>query len=442
MIEEISDNKLLFVLRRLIDQSSGELRRLLRSTYYCGSKPITQNWLEPAVFVVKNEKSARFAGILSCKNAWLCPVCSARMMSKYASDIAAAIDALNSASDRQLAAMFTFTIPHTSGMTCKETTEILFATWKDFITHGNKTRKANSETGRAKRWQMYDQFALFCESFGCRYRVRVGEYTYGEHGWHPHFHCLFWVDANKFEHVKAWEDSLNRRWLELAKRNTLKMWNKMFPDKKDDNKKRLEIMYSKLNEESQGCYISKDKKGNTIVQKSSSYICGWGADKELTGNVQNKASHEGHLTPRQLLEQYSQGDEQSGRLYIEYCRATKEKSHRRINFSKGLRDVIAKYKLTNVYAEVLKKKATDEARANGIWKEVCWFNNQQWLEICLAEKTSKLPIRYLILKAAMKDNGREFIEDFLLATFKIDIRNNGRYRRADIYADTFKFVAA
>ena len=440
MIEEISDNKLLYAFRQLLDSSPDDRQRF-KSTYWCGSQSIRQVGLEPGVFLLKNNRSARYAGVMTCKSAWLCPVCSARVMSKYASDIAAAIDALMVASDKQIAAMFTFTIPHTSGMTCTETTEILFATWKDFIVHGNKTIKANNKKGRDKRWQMYDPFAKFCESFGCRYRVRVGEYTWGKSGWHPHFHCLFWVDADKFKNVKAAEAELNARWLELAKRNTLKMWNKLYPTKREKNAIRLEAMYNNLNDESQGLYISKDKDGNVIKQESSWYICGWGADKELTGNIQNKASQEGHFTPRQLLEKYSQGDEHAGELYLEYCRATRIKLHRRIMFSKGLRNIIAKHKLTKIYQEAYKKKATAEVAANGIWRQVCWFKSHQWRDVCIVENMTKTPIRYQLLKLALEDNGRKLIEDFLLS-FNIDIRNNSQHGRVDIYADTFKFVPA
>lgn len=423
---------------------------MFKSTYFCGSKPVRANGLEQGVFLVRNEKNARFAGVITCKSSWLCPVCSARMMAKYSTEIGIAIDALAQPKYNQTAFMITFTIPHSRNMSAYETTEILYNTWKNFVVHGNK--KANSKyyvkvdgkkTMKVSDKKTTDPFSMFCEEFNCKHRVRVGEYTYGEHGWHPHFHCLFWVDNDKFKYVKDWQATLEKRWLELAKRNTLKMWNKLYPDKREKNELRLDFMYGNLDKGSHSCFISVDKTGEVIRQKSSMYICGWGADKELTGNVQNKASAEGHFTPRQLLEKYCEGDEKSGKLYLEYCRATRRKKHARINFStrSGIKKIIAEYRKTKEYAEVMKKKATDEAKANGIWKMVCWFKSEQWRDIYLAEQTTKFPVRLCLLKLAMLDNGRKLIEDFLLNTYNIDIRNNGEHRRVDIYADTFKFVA-
>lgn len=408
-------------------------------------------------------------------------------MAKYAAEIACAIDALSQPPHNQIAFMITFTVPHTSGMSCEEVTEILHNTWKDFVVHGNKNQNAkyysNAENkfkhGQKKSMKVSDKklqdpFSLFCESFNCKHRVRVGEFTWGEHGWHPHFHCLFWVDKDKFKFVQSWQDTLCRRWLELAKRNTIKYWDKMaklnhatkvvkddsrFSDSAlvvDDNKNgkvgvglgkaaevpeairkgvddakkknriRAEIMFSKLNGVSVPAYISVDKDNKVIVQKSSMYICGWGADRELTGNYQHKATNPNHMTPRQILEKATaEPGDKYAELYMQYIYAVRSKRHPRLKFSNsGIKDIIAQYKHTQQYIETMKKKATTNPKLG--MRVVCWFTEEQWKQIYWIETTVQDEIRARLLELA-KERDKRLIEEYLMQ-FGIDISKNPRHR--------------
>ena len=397
MINNIHDHRLLNKLRKYLFAHPKYLVQL-KSTAYCGSKIIRQPGMTPQVYLLKNNEDAKFYGMTSCKNSWFCPTCSVIQMSKYAANIAVALDALKQPKYSQWAFMATATIPHTSGMSCEESTEILYNTWKAFIVRGNHNLKRSI----SKNWRASDPFATFCESFNCKHRVRIGEFTYGKHGWHPHFHCLFWVDSKNFDLVKGWKDTLNERWLQLAKRETLKFWNKKFPTKKVENATRVEIMYSKMDVAgSKGFYISTDKNGNVIRQESSMYVCGWGADKEVTGNIQNKATHEGHYTPMQLLEQ---ADETNNfmELYIEYALATKRKKHKRINWSarSGIHKIIAQWRITHVYQEVLKKKATAIQENKGLWEVIYTFNEQQWSLLCWLNTQNQILQKILELARA------------------------------------------
>lgn len=377
----------------------------MKTTVLCGSR-IAPN--SKAVYLASNGKSARFVGTATCKNSWVCPVCSAKLMAKYAAEIACAIDALK-LQYNQSAIMVTVTIPHTSGMSCTEVTEILYNTWKNFITHGNKNQQAkyyaNAENKykHAQKKEMKvsdkknrDPFSLFCEEFNCKHRVRVGEYTHGKHGWHPHFHCLFWIDEKKWAAVKDWEKILLARWEELAKRETLKYWNKKYPNK-ENNKTRLDIMYSKRDEGATMLYFSKNADGSIIKQKSSQYICGWGADKELTGNYRKKASHDDHETPYQILERaVANNDEKAFELYLEYCKATKGSHHVRINFSarSGIREIINAWKKTSHYVETFKKKFMETAMQPR-WQILYAFGKRQWFYIQNLEATSNILLELL-----------------------------------------------
>lgn len=434
MFDEISDYKLLKVLKNRIGKNRDDIH-LMRSTYCCGSKVVHgAAGYVPAVFVVTNNQTAKFWGVTTCKNAWMCPVCSGRKMSQYASEIAAAIDALKS--QGQTACMITLTIPHTRTMSCSEVTDILFATWKDFVVRGNKNLKANDG------YKHDDPFASFCEEFNCKHRVRVGEFTYGEHGWHPHFHCLFWVDTAKLQKVAEWQERLNKRWLQLAKRKTIAEWNKRNPQKKADNRQRAEIMYEKMDTEaSKGFFVSVDDRGKVIAQESSMYVCGWGADKELTGNFRNKATAEGHMTPYQMLEKYRDtGDESLLDLYMEFARAVRQKQRRRINFSvhSGLKKIIAQWKLTNAYMEVIKKKRTSLVSAVGKWRMVCWFTENQWWSICFLDKTEDIIAK--ILEVARQADGKRRITE-MLQSYGVDISGNGEHPHAELVSEMLNEVA-
>lgn len=396
-------------------------RVLLKSLLQCGKRTIAVD-NQKAVGLVANKKTARFVGLNSCKSAWCCPVCTARQMAKYASKIGSAIDALKE--QGLAAAMITFTVPHTSGFTCEQTTEILYNCWKAFTVHGNKIQ------GSAKN----DIFSNFMVSFNSKHRVRVCEYTWGKKGWHPHFHCLFWFPKNRIQEILEWEERLNQRWLELCKRYTIRQLLIGYPETQRKTVRaqvetRINIMYQKMDaKNSSGVYISKSKDGKVIVQQSSNYICGWGANREVTGNVRNKATNSGHYSWQQILENAIQNDlkpaegarkkevsEGSGtepdwwKLFFEYAKATRKYRHARINFSvhSGLNAIIAAYQKTEGYKNIVKKNTTSLRETYGVWKMVCWFTVAQWNAICNND------LRPEIIALATEPNAKELIDELL-----------------------------
>ena len=385
---------------------------LLKSIFFCGSRVIKAGTGKlPLVYVTANNNDSRLVGITHCHNPWICPVCEPKIMSRHATDIACAIDALKQWYG-QRAAMITFTIPHTSGIDCKKTMWILRKTWEDFIIHGKKRLNAkwySRKTGEmvVGETKSNDAFSSFCEEFEIKHRVRVAEITHGEHGWHPHFHCLFWTPAAKLQKMKDWQARLEERWMELAKRNTIKAG--LDPT-------RVEIMYSRLDRESShAVYISVDKNGNVIPQESSMYICGWGGDRELTGNYQHKASNEGHETPRQILDRAAEtGEEKAWELFMEFARAVRLLKMRRVTYScnSGIRQIIEKWKRSETYIEFVKKNLTEQLAANGRWKIVCWFTEEQWSRIYRLNLDKEIIPKILAL-AQSQYNAFDMIAAFL-----------------------------
>lgn len=440
---EIYDHRLLHFLQSEIKKLPLNQQITLKTVGHCGSKVLRAMGHEPGVFLLNNDNGeAKFWGYTSCKNSWCCPVCSAKLMSKYSSQIATAIDAMKEKG--QVAVMITFTVLHIKSMKVTEVTDILYNTWKKFMTHGNKTgycyqykqkNKVRYKTGKV--YKIKDPFAAFCEDVGCKHRVRVGEFTWGrKNGWHPHFHCLFWVDKNKIDKVGEWEKTLENRWYDLATKETIKYFNKINPENPEYNEKRAKNLYAHKSEDSRGVFISRNEDGTVREQLSSDYICGWGADKELTGNVRKEASHEEHLTPYQILEKASNGDKEMLNLYIEFCIGIYSRKHARINFStrSGIKKIISLYQQTEKYREFIKKKSIRDRR---VWKVLMWFTEKQWWNICDLDK--KFPIKSNILYLA--SIGKiQLLKEYLLH-YNINVDDNKEHELKFLIQDLMNFGA-
>lgn len=389
-----------------------DLRREFRSISLCGHGLIPVKGEKSAIYVLSTEdrKDATFFGHQTCKNSWACPICSVKQMHRHSLKIAAAIDALHR--QNQVPIMITFTVMHHRFMKCKETTDILYTAWKLFIHRGNKRKQKSRQGG-----DIYSSFREDCESI---HQVRVSEVTFGEHGWHPHFHVLFWVNKFKLHLASKYETKLRRRWNECIKQATLKIWRICRPELSD--KKALQ-KYEKLlrhaNPESKSLYMSRTDDGRLIVQQSSNYICGWSADKELTGSG-FKSARSGHYTPIQILEKaYSlQGRERDNwlSLYAEFMFAVCGSSfHARINYSShsGLTAIINAEMKSAEYAQYKTKKT---------WRVICTFTPSQWVQI--TDINSSIPIKQHILELAMLPNAKDLINFYLsLYDIRLDVKS-------------------
>ena len=430
MQETISDYRLQGLYRRKLRENPADAN-LFKSQLYCGSKVLKFMGHKPAVYVLTNEIDSTFFGVTHCSNPWSCPVCSAKIMARQAAFIADGLDMMKKRG--QIAFMVTFTIPHNKSMSCAETFEILQKTWAAFIQKGNKTEKIDYRGKEKRNVTITDVFSSFCVDTNCTRRIRVCEFTWGKNGWHPHYHCLFWVDSDKFDKASEWESRFIERWENIAWRTLEKVCLKArkTPEEWQKTRRWVKLFRQHLNQKKSCVQFSRDKNGKLIVQKSSDYICGWGADKELTGNYLKKASHRGHYTPHQILEMAFAADKRGDHdkcefwlnLYMEFVRTTRKKL--RSKFSNGFKNEIVQYRLTEktITTETLKKKDTNSSAK---WHVVCWFNEQQWCEIFLCLRQVNEQLLADILRRARHRDGKQQIEKLLLK-YGIDIRNNGEH---------------
>lgn len=387
-----SDHRLLNFLRRAISKKSPEINSKFRSIKCCGSRILQDaSGRTPGVFILQNEQAqtSKIWGQTSCNNSWGCPVCSAKIMNHHAARITAAIDALHE--QHQTAFMMTLTIPHRKNkvfeVTAADQFEIIYRAWRKF------TAKCFHLTDKRNRDPLY----MFTTTLNAWHKIRAAEATWGPfNGWHIHFHCLIWVDDNKFDQVAGWEYDLRKSWEKVVLRTYNQYFAEIYPNrviefdgKQFTNDDLINYIWGNRNRnkstKSEMLYFSKNKDGTIMKAQSSDYICGWGADREATGNRQRKASAENHLTPYQILEKAcNEKNPFYENLFFEFLAATRTYKARRqrIDYSrKGLKQIIDNWMKTQKYHEFLKKKHEHA----GNWRILCWFSKQQWFTICHSE---------------------------------------------------------
>lgn len=425
-MEEYVNHRLRDLWQRKIEDEQSD-RKKFHSQLWCGRSMLRLPGIQHGVAVLGNEEGdSTIWGLKNCKNPWSCPVCSAIKMSKTAANISCAIDACEKWYN-EVPFMVTLSIQHIIAFTCEQAYQILFKTWSRFYHHGN-----NSASGK------YDPFRDFCVDMQCTRRIRATEFTYGKNGWHPHFHCLFFVPKKNLQKVLSWQQKLSDRWskcMAYAMKSVLKD-DKRFPkDFVDKNLKRTP--YPEF-------YISTNDKGKVIQMKSSMYICGWGADAELT-KLEFKRAREGHYTPIQILEKADEVDRQGVPIkrniwltrYYQYSCATLGKY--RVRMSRNMKTIIQKWKQTNDYIEVYKKKVSEIATRKPLHL-VVWFTEEQWFDILYLQQSNKERMVIEILKMARAPNARQNITEYLI-NHGIDISNNHQYWNQQLLENIINDVA-
>ena len=396
---EIYDRHLTEYLHNLIDKQSPSVRLQLKTLRDCGKRVIKPTIGESGVFLLKREGQAKFFGHTSCKNSWACPHCVAKRMAKYTDELGAVIEEMKKRG--YFGIMVTFTIPHLRYMSCKETTDILHMTY-------NRFRLDSRSQNAKKQKHIYDGAVItrFFEDCQIEHQVVVGEYTYGKNGWHPHFHCIYWCKRKSADKVLSWLPAINAKWLEYAKKYTLKYWkeNNLHCQLEGVMETTLDNLYSKCEQNAGVMFGQKD--GKIREAQSSDYVMGWGANHELAG-LQYKEAKDGHLTPHHILEKASLGDEKMAALYIEFCmNVTRKPVHARVKWSKTeLIKEVRKICQQQAAARALLKKNIDK----GEWKCILWFSREQWSLIWKLNKEMPLISNILFLASQASDILLEFL---------------------------------
>lgn len=386
-----ASGKLLFFLQQRLNKASNFVKVQLKGPRLCFKRTLNGN----RIALIEENGSKYFHGTIPCRNTWACPICTPRKMGKLAHAIGLFLEHAKKKLGLK-ACMVTFTIPHWHFLTCKDIMSVLYSSWKRF----NKL-----EWFRKHVKPLYTHY------------VKVTELTYGQNGWHPHFHCLFWS-----KDISKWGDNeltIRHYWLNIVRdeldskcRDILfakygknyvnsSEWQQCSPMLKDI------IPISDKNEI--GVHVSRNSNGNVSESEASAYICGWGADKEVTGNFNGKATAENHYTPFQLLEM-SQFEPKYFNKFLEYAIGTKGFHHYRFSHT-GILSIIKKLWQQDQCEEFLKKNTSAA-------KVICWFTSDEWYLINEIEYYHKFPMRFYIIELS---DDAQLLQSYLLS-FGIDIR--------------------
>lgn len=174
---EVPEEADLSVLRRHVRFAQRELlwsESSLARVTTCGRTPVQDG----GVMMKKTAEGGKsyYSGLASCGSIWACPVCSAKIRNRRAEDISRA--AANWTDEGNSVVAAAFTVPHNKGHRLKDTFEAVAASFR--------------KIQQGKKWQ-----DLRAE-LGIMGQIRAVEGTYGDNGWHPHIHALFFCSARRY----------------------------------------------------------------------------------------------------------------------------------------------------------------------------------------------------------------------------------------------------
>lgn len=241
------------------------------------------------VEVVKSKDSFHYGNLMTCGSVWHCPICAGKVSEHRRSELVQAVEYWKSQGADVL--LLTLTVPHYS--------------------HQKLQVVLNGLTDALRKMTYSKGWRSLSKSIGLHGRIRALEVTYGENGWHPHFHLLLFTyrqnDLVKLqsEILGLWKSSCLKASLPEPNHHGVKVDN-----------------------------------GTLAAQ----YVGKWGIEHEMTkGHI--KKSNAGY-SPFDLLRVYL-GNSPSGRfheadpdraaaLFRDYAKAFK--GRRQLVWSQGLRD--------------------------------------------------------------------------------------------------------
>lgn len=255
----------------------------------CGAIPIGEH-----VEIRIKDGRAYYCGLETCGNAWLCPVCSAKIHHRRADELREALSVW--AAKGHAASLVTITVPHDLDDPLTRLVDAERDAWKH-ITAGASWQRLKRRLGIAGH-------------------IIALEFTWGdENGWHPHYHVLLVhneeLDAGA---IAMLHTHVHSRLAASCHAFGLRQPDQLHAVRVDPN----------VSGTSAGAYIAKGGD--------------WTPAEEMTrGDL--KTSRTGSWTPFQILADYYQtGDTRDRDLWLEYARVSRGLAA--VRWSHGLRSVM------------------------------------------------------------------------------------------------------
>lgn len=229
-----------------------------------------------------NREKAHYSNVQRCGSVWLCPVCSAQISEGRRQELKTGIK--NHAVSGGEVYLVTLTNPHYISDDLQAQLD------------GQKQALKYFTGDRASR--------EFMAKHGKVGHIRAMEVTYGQNGWHPHYHFLFFFERPILGGAIVLQDFMGKHWQNCCVKSGLK-------------KPSIE----------HGC----DVRDGSYAQE---YVSKWGLEDEMTkGHI--KKGRVGSHTPWDLLRLAEAGVEKAGKLFAVFANAFKGKAQ--LRWSKGLK---------------------------------------------------------------------------------------------------------
>lgn len=237
--------------------------------------------------------AAGLAGLQTCGNLWLCPLCAAKIARGRCADIDDAVARWDARGGK--VGLMTLTLRHDASQSLAELWDGLQACW----------RRATAGRGWVR-----DRAAA-----GVVGSIRATEATYGRHGWHVHYHIVWLLDGAATDAtLTALLAGMLTRWRAEAKRRGLGVVS----------------------------YRAQDAQIARRPEQLGKYLTKGGSDSglgmELTGSQYKRGRSDVGRTPWEILHDARMGDAQAVALWSEWEAASK--GRRQLTWSRGLRDLL------------------------------------------------------------------------------------------------------
>ncbi len=311
----------------------------------------------------------KISGHQSCSSVWVCPHCSSKISESRKNSVEQLIDKhirdFGNPEDNQRDSinnagifMATLTLPHTLNMPLVDVLKVL-----------QKAKKLFKQRGFYK--QLKRNFLVGS--------LDALEITYGQNGWHPHYHILLLMNTQT------------------------KLPNSKINLVSAAHKKALFLSWQMCVSDASNGMFKINKFGTDIRDGifAAGYVSKWGLQHELTKGHIAKQGKKGSITPFQMLDPKYKGKYKA--LYREYYLATKGKIQLRA--SKGLWDLYGiDYNSDKEIIEELDAVDVDS------YNEIMTISHKAYYKMLA---TAKIPV---FLAHCEKNNTREdilrFLDDF------------------------------
>lgn len=248
------------------------------------------NRREVDIYVSQQSGKAFYGNLVTCKSIWVCPVCASKISERRRVELTDGLIVSRDCGHHHLLA--SYTVSHHMGDSL------------EYVANGMNDAFRRLKSG--KSWK------LFKQRWGWIGDIKSTEITYGENGWHFHFHQLIILDQKPSPHnFGKFQSELKTRWLSaLNQRQHYASWSHGLDIRPTDD--------------AIADYV--EKVGN------------WTVEHELTKQSVKQGKRKGR-TPAQILIDYAaDGTIDDADLFREYAKLTYRKNQ--LYWSKGLRQLL------------------------------------------------------------------------------------------------------